>query len=166
MINRYALVDYILSITFTGNQISGISGNTFSIGGPAASTGGGYIGEITLSRSAEMWKTTGDYTGGYVHTKNLDRTGTVKVTINQLSDDIVRLNTIFNLYEQSNTSNDRQLTLSVMNAATGDTVATCTDCRIVKLPDQVFGTDVASQDWEFTCGIINIEYPVKVAAGE
>ena len=165
MLNRYALADYQLTVKVSSNiNIPGISGESFTIGGPASTSynsegsQGGYIGDITISRKASMWTTDSDYTGGYVHVKNLDRTGTAKVSLNQLSDNIIRLNTIFSLCEARGTSENEAITLIVTNSATNKVVATCTDCRIVKQPDQVFANSPTMQAWEFTCGIVDIVY--------
>ena len=165
MLNRYALADYQLTVKVSSNiGIPGISGESFTIGGPADASynsegsQGGYIGDITISRKAAMWSTESDYTGGYVHVKNLDRTGTARVSINQLSDNVIRLNTIFKLCEARGTSENEALTLIVTNSATNKVVATCTDCRIVKQPDQTFSTNPNMQPWEFTCGIVDILY--------
>lgn len=163
MLNRYSLTDYTLAVTINGSNIDGIDNTNFIIGGPAARTDndnyGGYIGSITVSRSAEMWKTTGDYTGGYIHVKNLDRTGTVKVSINQLSDNIIRLSKILNICENKNNENDDlSIDLMITHAATGKSIVVCTDCRITKIPDQTFSSDPSNQEWTFTCGVIDIKY--------
>lgn len=142
---RYSLADYILSIDAVETSIRNLFG-TLSIGGD-----GSAIGSISLSTATDMWSTKGYATGAWVHNKSLDRHGTCTVSINQLSDTVIRLIKLCSIFY---TGNYQGLTLAVSDSA-GNRVATCTDCYIVKIPDQSWGTEAEDQSWQFTCGKIS-----------
>lgn len=161
MTNQYSLADYTLTVSFVNyfNKLTtdGTSADThsFTIGGPAETSNdksyGGYIGNITVNRTESLWSTSGDYTGGYVHNKNLNKTGTVSVQINQLSDAVIKLIKIFELYYDD----DATINLTITNIATNTTIALCTDCKISTIPQLSFGNSATTQPWTFTCGVID-----------
>lgn len=142
---KYSLANYILSIEPNDNEIKRLFG-TIAIGGE-----GSVLNTITLSHINPMFSTTGYATGGWVHTKSLDRHGTVSLTINQLSDKIgkfIQLVTLFISHDYDGFT----LSLSDTN---GNKIATCIDCYISKIPEQSFKESAEEQTWEFTCGQIN-----------
>lgn len=157
--NRYALTDYILTITIDENSaLPGISGTSYSIGGPGLSGQGSFIGGITLTRNEQAWSTAGDYTGSWVHNKNNNKTGTCQLDINQISDDVIRLAQICAIYEsvqESVPGFSIQIKAAYKNSISGsDVVATCNDCYIQKIPDLKLANEADIQEWVFTCGQI------------
>lgn len=144
---RYSLADHILTVTIPANLANEFGVNTLTIGGE-----GSYTSSISVSLSSQLWSTEGDASGSWAHNKNLNRTGTVTVQINQLSEKIAKFITLCNLYYKSNVDYDG-LTLVVESVNNG-TVATCTDCYIQGIPSQDFGASAANQQWTFTCGKI------------
>ena len=158
--NRYALTDYILTLTIPDNSLipETIRGQQFAIGGAGVSGEGSFLGEIALSRNKDAWETEGDYTGSWVHNKNNDKTGECKVQIRQVSDTVIQLAQICAIFESIQDAVEG-LKLQVTSAYVDNTsgtniIATCNDCYIKKLADITFGDTAALQDWTFTCGQI------------
>lgn len=157
--NRYSLTDYVLSVkvpeelreVFSDEDID-YSSNIISIGGD-----GSYVGSITLHRNSNQWTTEGDHTGSWVHNKNKDKTGTLTVSITQISDKVKMLVRLYETYYSSDTVTEG-LTITVTKATGNgnqEDVATCTDCYIQAIPDIAFGESAADQSWVFTCGKID-----------
>ena len=147
---KYSLSKYIVGITLP-NEIRtslGIDQDSISIGGS-----GTYLGEINVHRNNPMWQTNGTPTGGYTHNQSLDKTGTVSVTLNQLSDTVSKLKRIFNLFYTIDTQVGMTITVS---DSYGNIIATATDCYIPDIPDQNFAETAGTQTWEFTAGVVDI----------
>ena len=142
---KYSLSDYILSFTSNDSIIDNIFGSV-SIGGE-----GSYLGSITIGGLPNLWDTTSFATGGWVHNKNLSRTGTVNITLNQLSDAVAKFIQLCNTYY---TGDFDGLTLSLTDR-NGQLVAECIDCYIQKIPDQSFNESSSDQTWTFTSGKIS-----------
>lgn len=156
--NRYSLSDYVLSVkvpedlreVFSSDDLE--SDNYISIGGD-----GSYIGSITISRTSNLWTTNADHTGSWVHNKNKDKTGSVAVNIQQVSDKVNLLIRLYETYYSSDTITEG-LTITINKAVGGGnqtSIATCTDCYIQSIPSQAFGGESAEQTWTFTCGKID-----------
>lgn len=144
---KYSLSNYILSINLPSELESDFGSSSIQIGGE-----GSFLDSITVSLSTDLWTTEGDATGSWVHTKNLDRHGTVQISLNQMSDAVYRFKQICNIYYNSSTEQDGlTMTLRDMN---NRTVCTCEDCVISKIPDQSFGQTPTTQSWQFNSGKI------------
>ena len=144
---KYSLANYILSIEPADASLKTMFG-TISIGGE-----GSYLGSINVSMNSSLWSTTGYATGAWVHNKSLDKSGTCKININQLSDKVIKLIKLCNVYYSGDYNG---VTITVSDNS-GNKVATCVDCYIQKLADQSFSTTADSQDWTFTCGQISLQ---------
>ena len=142
---RYSLANYVLSIEPNDSRLKSMFG-TISIGGD-----GSYLGSITLSRTTSLFTTQGYPTGGWVHSKNLDRTGTASLNLNQLSSIVAKLVKMLNVYY---TGDYDGLTLSVSDTS-GNKIASAIDCYITQIPAQVLGSSAQDQTWSFTCGQVN-----------
>ena len=143
---KYSLSDYTLSISHSyGSYVQ----NPITIGGQ-----GSAIGSIEISVDGTLWSTKGYATGAWVHNKNLDRTGTVTISINQLSSSVSYFATICKLYYQ-NTS-DKPMTL-ILKGRDQKLIASMGDCYIQKIPSQSFGESANDQSWTFTCGTVTFE---------
>lgn len=142
---KYSLSDYILSIEPNDYEIKSIFG-TISIGGE-----GSHLDSITLSITNDMWSTDGYATGGWIHNKNLDRHGTATLSINQLSPAVEKFIQLCKMFYSKDYEG---FTLSISDR-NGNKIASCIDSYLVKIPDQVFGSSAANQNWSFTCGQIN-----------
>lgn len=158
-VNRYALADVEVSIAFPSNfsllRNSGLPDDTpLIIGGPGENKiEGSYVGQITVKRNKPLWSTEGDATGSWVHSKNLDRTGTISIDITQVSEQIVTLVYICSAYESVQEDVDG-LTIEVKNTATQKVIASCVDCYITQIPDHSFKETADKYTFEFTCGRI------------
>lgn len=141
---RYSLANHVLSIKPNDNQINNIFG-TISIGGE-----GNYLESVSVSNENTLWSTTGYATGAWVHNKNLAKTGTVTISLNQLSDQVAKLITLCETYY----GGDYEGFTLTLTKNDNTKICTCIDCYISKIPTQSFGTSAANQSWVFTCGKI------------
>lgn len=149
---KYSLADYILEITLPESLSTGLGldNNTISIGGE-----GSYLDNITMSLNSDLWSTNGDHTGGFIHVKNLDRTGTASLNINMLSPKNAQLTTVLNRYYNSDSS-DEEINLTLSNVRESNVVVTCNSCYLTKIPALSIDTEPGARTWTFTCGEIII----------
>lgn len=160
MMNRYSLTDYILSVKvpdelrsvfLTDGDTIEAKANSISIGGDNS-----YVGQISVQMRTAQWNTEGDPTGSYVHNKSKDRTGTIEVQINQVSDKVALLVRLYETYYSADSITEG-LTLTI-SKATGngnqEAICTGTDCYIQQIPNIQYGNTAGNQDWQFTCGRI------------
>lgn len=145
---KYSLSKYIVSFDSNDQLIKNIIGNV-TIGGDGSTTN-----SITVSRATATWSTTGYATGAWVHTKNLDKHGSVDVSINQLAPQIARLKMLLNTYYSSDERDGLTITVSTLD---GTKVASCIDCYLTAIPGQSFGESATDQTWTFTCGEVNFD---------
>jgi len=167
MIHTYSLADYQLTIGLSDSVASLLGlrdsyGNlltNFSIGGPGENGEGSFVGQIVVNRAQDLFTTTGDATGSWVHDKNLNRTGTITIDITQISDTIVTLVQLCQIFEsiQSNMPG-LQLTINSVASSTAETMVTGKDCYIQKLPELTLGESAGRLSWVFTCGQIVYEH--------
>lgn len=143
---KYSLADYILTIKPNELNAQAVFGNDISIGGE-----GDYVGSISLSRQNDMWSTTTFTTGAWIHNKNLSRSGSVSVQLNQLAPQVGRFIQLCNVYYGSDYEG---FTLTLTDSEQNQ-IAECIDCYITGIPEQTFGDNAADQTWKFTCGQIN-----------
>lgn len=143
---RYCLANYILTADIP--EDIGFGTQSVSIGGE-----GSYLNSITVSLSQNLFETSGDNTGSWVHTKNLNKTGTVVVSIKQVSDKITTFKTLVNIYSNLNTE-AAGMTLTLRDML-NNTICVCEDCLIQKITNQTFTNSPESQSWTFTCGKIS-----------
>ena len=146
---KYSLAKYILTISIPASVAALFGLNSISVGGS-----GSYTESITIRFNAEEWSVEGDATGSYVMNRNNNRTGTVEVSLNQLSDRVRQFITLCNIYKSSNTI-EEGLTLE-LRSLDGVMVATCLDCMVQKIADQAFAATAANQSWTFVSGSITI----------
>ena len=144
MFKKYSLASHILSIKPNDPAINSNFG-TISIGGE-----GSALDSIIIRPGNQLWSTQGYPTGGWVHSKNLAKNGTVELSLNQLSDQVVKLVRLCETYYTAD-YDGFTLTLSTND---GTKLCTCTDCYIQAIPAQEFGAQAANQTWTFTCGKI------------
>lgn len=167
MIHTYSLADYQLTIGLSDSIASRLGlrdsyGNlltNFSIGGPGENGEGSFVGQIVVNRTANLFTTTGDATGSWVHDKSLNRTGTITIDITQISDDVVTLVQLCQIFEsvQSNMPG-LELTINSVASSTAATMVTGRDCYIQKLPDLTLAETAGKLSWAFTCGQIIYEH--------
>ena len=167
MIHQYSLADYQLTIGLSDSiaRMLGLrdkNGNlltNFSIGGPGEDNQGSFVGQIVVNRTQDLFTTTGDATGSWVHDKNLNRTGTITIDITQISDDIITLVQLCQIFEsvQSNMPG-LELTINSVASTTATTMVTGKDCYIQKLPEITLAEQAGRLSWIFTCGQIIYEH--------
>lgn len=161
MIHKYSLADYQLTIGIPQSvalklNLKDEEGNlltSFTIGGPGENGEGSFVGQIAVSRANNLWETEGDNTGSWVHNKNLNRTGTIELQIRQISDRVIELAQLCDIYE-SIQENVEGLTLTINSSATEETVpmATGVDSYIQKQADLTLANTAGLLTWTFTCG--------------
>lgn len=140
---RYCLANYILTADIP--EDIGFGSQSVSIGGE-----GSYLDTITVHLNNSLFSTQGDNTGAWVHIKNLDKTGTITITINQMSDKIASFKALMNIY--SNMDSDVAGMTLTLRDSLNNTICVCEDCVIENIPDQSFGSTPATQTWTFLCG--------------
>lgn len=142
---RYCLANYILTADIP--EDIGFGSQSVSIGGE-----GSYLDTITVHLNSSLFSTQGDNTGAWVHIKNLDKTGTVTISINQMSDKIASFKALMNIYNNMD-SDAAGMTLTLRDSL-NNTICVCEDCVIENIPDQAFGSTPTTQTWTFLCGRI------------
>lgn len=142
---RYCLANYILTIDIP--EDIGFGTQSISIGGE-----GSYLDSITISVESALFSTSADSTGSWIHTKSLDRHGSVSISIKQVSDKIAIFKALMNIYINLDT-NISGMTLTLRDTL-NNTICVCEDCLIEKIPEQSFSSEPNSQSWSFTCGRI------------
>lgn len=167
MIHQYSLADYQLTIGLSNSiaQRLGLRdqyGNlltNFSIGGPGENNEGSFVGQIVVNRAKELFTTTGDATGSWVHDKNLDRTGTITLDLTQISDDVITLVQLCQIFESVQTNMPGlELTINSVSSNASTTMVTGRDCYIQKLPELTLAETAQKLSWVFTCGQIVYEH--------
>lgn len=142
---RYSLADYIVSIT-PPTAAQGIF-SPIEIGG-----NGKYVGSINVSYSNNMYDVESYSTGAYVFNKNLSRTGTVSISLNQLCEEVALLKRMTSVLFD----NDFDGFTIAIRQRDNATVASCVDCYPSKIPDQAMENTAQMQSWQFVAGKITM----------
>ena len=151
---NYSLADYILSITIPEKLAQELSFETptFTVGGE-----GSYLSTVSFALTSDLFSTEGDYTGSWVHNKNLNKVGTCKITINMLSEKTAIFRKICNIFYQASTvavnRDFKGCTLSLVDNY-GNEIVTALDCYFKKIPELSLQSTAQNQDWELTCGSV------------
>lgn len=143
---RYCLANYILTADIP--EDIGFGTQTVSIGGE-----GSYMNTITVKLNKDLFTTEGDNTGSWVHVKNLNKTGTVEVSIKQVANSVAVFKALMNIYHNLN-SEASGMTLTLRDTL-NNTICICKDCLLTRVPDQSFENEPSNQTWTFTCGCID-----------
>lgn len=146
---KYSLAKYIATISIPTALAALFGLNSISIGGS-----GSYTDSITINFNDDMWKVEGDVTGSYVFNKSNNKTGSIELSLNQVSDRVRQLITLCNIYKSSDQI-EEGLTIEV-RSTDGTMIATCNDCMPQRIPSQVMGATAANQTWTFLSGEITI----------
>lgn len=148
---KYALANYQIAISINDTQLRNLFSDEIVIGGA-----GTYMGNISVNRESNVYEVQGDNTGSYVFNQNLNKTGTVTLSINQLSDDVIKLKRIV---EWCYTHEISPFTITVrsntLESTSVKTVCICNDCLVQGVPTQSFGDAATNQTWTFICGKID-----------
>ena len=147
MKHMYALADYIVTLK-PSESLARVFGETITIGGDGNIFGPTDSIKVGL-KNGSILETTGYATGGWVHSKSYDRTGTVEFNISQISDQVTKLINLCNFYYNGNYDG---MTITVTNNNDNTIVATCEDCYVDGIPEQSLGTSAGMQTWTFNCG--------------
>lgn len=140
---RYSLADYQLTIDIPSELEFGTT--SITIGGD-----GSYMNSVTISTDNNLFDIATDAAGNWLYNKNLARNGQVEISIQQVSDAVAQLKTLFNLLLKSPTQSEG-LTISLADTL-GNEIATCEDCVINNIPNQAFGETSAEQTWTLLAG--------------
>ena len=163
MIHVYSLADYQLTIGIPENIARNLNlrdsqGNlltAMTIGGPGENGEGSFVGSLSVQRTENLWNTEGDATGSWYHNKNLNKTGTMTLSLNYISEQTIELYQLFSIFE-SIQENSEGLTLTINTNASEETTALATgnDCYISKPANLDLQDTSQPLSWEFTCGQI------------
>lgn len=144
---RYSLVDYVLTISIPQKLRTALGITTISVGGE-----GSYLDNFNIEQRNDTWETTGDNTGSWIHTKSYNRVGDASLTLNMLSEQVTQLTRLFNIYFSSEQL-DEGVTITLSDASS-NTVVTCIDCYVKKIPGLSIQASPGTRTWQFTCGQI------------
>lgn len=152
MQRTYSLSRYILSITTSNLEYQKIIGANFTLGG-TGEIADNFLNSITFSTNGTLYTVKGNARGSYVFDKSLDKTGTVTVNLNQLSEAVARFKQLAEyMYTHDD---DSTLTMTLKAGESGEEIVTCTDCLIQSIPGQDFSSTSSDQTWTFVVGRIN-----------
>lgn len=147
----YSLADYVLALKVNDqNDLAafGLTSDTLTVGGE-----GQFLAKVTVKISNAQWTTKADATGAWVHTRSFDQSGNITLSINQMSDAVIRFIRIVEAYYSS--SNIRSgFTLTLSKSSDVSFSVLCEDCRITQIPDQTHDKEANDQEWVFTSGKI------------
>ena len=144
----YSLASHILTLALPVDLANIVGTQYISIGGE-----GSYLGSIAVSLDNDLINISGDYTGSWTVSKNLNAQGSFTISINQMSPQIARLRRICNLLRNAD-YDGMTITLKTLQ---GQLIATGNDCYIKKIPGVEFRESPSTQSWEFLSGKIIIE---------
>lgn len=152
MQRTYSLSRYILSISTNNPEYQKIIGADFTLGG-TGEVADNFLNSITFSTTGTLWSVKGNARGSYVFDKNLDKSGTVSISLNQLSEAVARFKQLAEyMYTHDD---DSTLTMTLKSGDEGEEIVTCTDCLIQSIPNQDFSSTSGDQEWVFVVGRIN-----------
>ena len=143
----YSLANYKLSISINDVVLRTAFGSALTVGG-----NGSQLESMTVSPNANIFDIESYATGGYVFNKSYDRSGSVSVTLNQLSDEIGKFKNLINMYY----SGDYGALTIVLTNNENEKVIECVDCLPTKIPDQQFQSTAQTQTWGFSVGKITV----------
>lgn len=147
---RYSLANYILTIANDNSDVTALFGDV-QIGGE-----GDAVSSINVNYATDLWSTSGYATGAWVHNKNLDRHGTIDISVSQLTDAVAKFKQFVNLFYSASDSNDVQGSTLTLSDTEGNAIAICEDCYPTRIPQQTFADAAGEQTWSFTAGRITI----------
>lgn len=102
---------------------------------------------VTAERNADAWTTKAGAQGDVVRTKNLDRTGTVKVSLQQSSAANDLLSAQARIDELTNFGT-QPVQIQDLN---GTTLVHATNAWVKKYPNVEFGKELSAREWVFEC---------------
>ena len=143
----YSLANYKMTITSSDVNLISVFGASMTIGG-----NGSQVGNFSVSLNDSIHKKQTYATGGYVFSKSYDRSGTISVSLNQLSDEVGKFKNLVKLYY----GGDYGTLTIVLTNNENEKVVECIDCLPKEIPTQSFGSDASSQNWSFEVGKITI----------
>ena len=150
----YSLADYILTLKVDDvtlrTKLGMLADDTIQVGGQ-----GKFMGKITVAYNNPQWTTKADATGSWVHSRTFDQSGKITVSINQMSEAVIRFIRVCSAY-YSSTTVKAGFSLTISKASDTSFAANCEDCRIEKIPDQDFEKEAADQQWVFLSGRISM----------
>ena len=143
----YSLANYKMTITSSDANLVSVFGESMTIGG-----NGSQVGSFSVSPNESIHSKQTYATGGYVFSKNYDRSGTISVNLNQLSDEVGKFKNLVKLYY----GGDYGTLTIVLTNNENEKVVECIDCLPQGIPTQSFGDSASAQTWTFEVGKITI----------
>lgn len=113
------------------------------------------IGSIGWSRKENANNITGDASGGRINNISYNKTGTIRLTLNQTSFYVKPMQDFQNLWESDNRE-DYMATITITHNK-GNFVVTGRECIGIKTPDETYADTASEIDFEIDCGILDVE---------
>lgn len=117
---KYSLADYQVSLA--DDDLTKIT-----VGGRGA-----FLGSISVSWSSNVWDKQMDVTGSGVYNKNYDRSGEIRLSLNQLASNTIEL---MKLWTEYYGDGDNNRTLDITISRNGEDVIEASTCVLSKMPD-------------------------------
>ena len=143
----YSLANYKLSVYIEEPALRAAFGSSIIFGG-----NGSQLESISVNISGSIFDVQGYATGGYVFSKNYDRSGTISLNLNQTSEDVSKLKNLINMYY----SGDYGPLTMVLTNNENEKVIDLVDCLPNGIPNQEFRSSAGTQSWGFDVGRITI----------
>lgn len=139
---RYSLSEVIVSFT------SSNSGDdfTFSLGGV-----GTFFGGVTIAWDTPLWSKEMDATGAGVLSRSYDMSGTVTLTINQMSTDVEIFNSLIMAYMKDPNGIEKppMLDITIQRVGEGSPMVKASMCVLEKNPDLGYAEAAATREYGF-----------------
>ena len=135
---RYSLADHTISIESSNSAFRVKLGGT-----------GSFLGGIGVTWDADIWSKEMDPTGSGVLNKSYDRSGEVKLTINQMSDQVQTFEEIMKSYFSEQSTNLNPVFGITISSAVNGVIVDATHCVLKKLPDWEAGESAATREFVF-----------------
>ena len=135
---RYSLADHTVSIKSSNSTFKLTLGGT-----------GSFLGGIGVTWDADIWSKEMDPTGSGVLNKSYDRSGEIKVTINQMSEQVKTFERIMKSYFTNVALETNPVFDITISSAVNGMLVEATYCVLKKLPDWEAGESAATREFTF-----------------
>lgn len=145
--SRYSLADHVVTFTAIQGANSGTDLFTFEIGGQ-----GSFLGSLNISWNADTWSQQMDATGSGSYSKNYDRSGTITLSLNQVSEKTILMDRLFQSYHLSDSDD---IVYKVTISRGSKTLVEASYCVLKKLPEYVAEEEAGVRAYEFLSMLID-----------
>lgn len=143
----YSLANYKVAISINDSILKTAFGDVLTVGG-----NGSQLESMSVDFNASIFSKQTYSTGGYVFDKSYDRSGSLSITLNQLSEEVGKFKNLINMYY----AGDYETLSIVLTNNENEKVIEMIDCLPSKIPTQQFQSSAQTQTWGFEVGRITV----------